>query len=159
MRSQVQLDVELAEFVLHVRPAQAGQDRVTDQPRSAQRIDEIELHLHPDGVLVGVEPAVGNHAPQDGYAPLEPVPHRVLVDNKGGWFDAFTHVVPPRGTPWGELYASWSPHASAPVGAPKRQPKSQLTVNPSCRTSSVNTSLRLPRGRLSILKPSPLKNA
>ena len=66
---QVQLDVELAQLVLHVRPAQARQDRVVDQPRPAQWVHEIELHLHPDGVLMGDEPAAVDHAPQRDDAP------------------------------------------------------------------------------------------
>jgi hypothetical protein len=67
--SQVQLDVEPAEFVLHVGPAQACQDCVIDQPRPAQRVHEIELHLHTDGVLMADEPTAIDHAPQHGNTP------------------------------------------------------------------------------------------
>ena len=98
--SQVQLDVELAELVLHVRPAQACQDCVIDQPRPAQRVHEIELDLHTDGVLMGDEPAAVDHALQRGNTALEPVLHlRVVADNKGRRFDAVTHGAPPLGTP------------------------------------------------------------
>jgi len=99
-RRQIQLDAELAELVLHVRPAKAFQDCVIDQPRPAQRVHEIELHLHTDGVLVGDEPAAVDHALQRGNTTLEPAVHLgVVADNKGGRFDAVTHGAPPLGTP------------------------------------------------------------
>ena len=96
---KIQLDVELAQLVLHVLAAQACQDRVVDQPRPTQRVDQIELNLHTDGVLVADEPAAVDHALQRGNAPLEPAVHLVsLTDNQGRPFDAVTHDVPPRGT-------------------------------------------------------------
>ena len=99
--SEVQLDVELAELVLHVHPAQPCQDGVIDQPWPAQRVHEIELDLHTDGVLMGDEPAAVNHALQHGNAPLEPAPHLVgVADNQGGRIDALTHGAPPSRHCW-----------------------------------------------------------
>jgi hypothetical protein len=95
----VQLDVELAQLVLHVRSAQASEDRIVDQPRAAQRVDEIEFHLHSDRVLMVDEPAPIDHALQRRYAPLEPGPHLIAVPcNEGGRFEAVTHGAPPRGS-------------------------------------------------------------
>ena len=119
--SQVQLDVELAELVLHVRPAQACQDRVIDQPRPAQRVHEIELDLHTDGVLMADEPAAVDHALQHGNAALEPALHLVVVaDNQGRRFDAVTHGAPPRGT------AGHRPPPPLQHGPP--EPASQITT-------------------------------
>ena len=119
--SQVQLDVELAELVLHVRSAQACQDRVIDQPRPAQRVHEIELDLHTDGVLMADKPAAVDHALQCGNAALEPALHLVVVpDNQGGRVDAVTHGAPPRGT------AAQRPPPPLQHGPP--EPASQITT-------------------------------
>ncbi|OOK74448.1 hypothetical protein BZL29_4683 [Mycobacterium kansasii] len=85
--------------MLHVGAAKVGQDRIVDQPRPAQRVHQIKLHLHADGVLVAGEPAVVDHAAQCGNASLQPVAHFVLVaDHQAGGIDAVTHGTPPRGT-------------------------------------------------------------
>ena len=108
--SQVQLDVELAELVLHVGSAQARQDRIVDQPRPAQRVHEIELHLHTDGVLMADKPAAVDHALQRGNAPLEPALHLVSVTyNQGGRFDAVTHGAPPSSHCWTSTHCSAGP--------------------------------------------------
>jgi hypothetical protein len=98
--SQVQLHVELAELVLHVLPPQARQHRIVDQPRPAQRVHEVKLHLHADGVLVVDEPAAVDHALQRGNAPLKPALHLVrMPDHQSGRVDAVTHGAPPQALP------------------------------------------------------------
>jgi hypothetical protein len=65
--------------VLHVCSAQPCQDRIVDQARPAQRVDEIEFDLHPDGVIMIDEPATVDHALQRRDTPLEPGLHLIAL--------------------------------------------------------------------------------